>query len=140
MFRLMTPIDRCSEVAGLRPHEIVVGVTPSEKHERLLKRYRSRRSRAAARVKLVADIRRAVSAGAARSAADLLIVLRRLLALGPCAPAGGRAPGTRRRRGASRERSVWRAGLSKTRVPTASGAKVIPFPSRPANGAADPVV
>ena len=80
----LTPIARCQEIAGLAPHEMVVGVSPSEKHERLLAKYRrARRSPTVARAKIVADLRAAVKSGANGDAADLLIVLRRLLALGP---------------------------------------------------------
>ncbi|QGM98665.1 hypothetical protein [Methylocystis parvus] len=84
MFAQLTPIERCADIAGLAPHEIMLGVTPSKKHERLLSKYcRARRSPAVARAKIVADIRTAVSAGAAGEAADLFVVLRRLLAQGP---------------------------------------------------------
>ncbi len=95
----LTPIARCREIAGLGAHEIMVGAVPEEKHERLLARYcRHRRSHAVARAKIVADIRAAVSHGATRDAADLLIVLRRLLSSAepssrpPCLrrPIGGR--------------------------------------------------
>ncbi len=100
-----TSIARCREVAGLGPHEIVLGAAPSEKHERLLAGYcRNRRSRAVARAKIVADIRVAVMQGATREAADLLIVLRRLLSeaapLGP--PYARRCLGGRRRARAAR--------------------------------------
>ncbi len=77
----LTPIARCEEIAGLEPHELVLGVSPGRKHERLLAAYRrGRRSPTVARVRIVADIREAVAHGAASRAADLLIVLRRLLA------------------------------------------------------------
>jgi hypothetical protein len=83
MFTPLSPIERCQEIAGLAPHEIVIGVSPSEKHDRLLAKYRrARRSHTMARAKIVADLRAAVTSGATRDAADLLIVLRRLLALG----------------------------------------------------------
>lgn len=81
MFAQLTPIESCQEIAGLAAHEIMLGVTPGEKHERLLARYRrARRSPAITRAKIVADIRVAVTRGARGEAADLLIVLRRLLA------------------------------------------------------------
>lgn len=108
---LLTPIERCSEIAGLAPHEIVLGVSPSEKHERLLAKYRrARRSRAIARARLVADIRAAVSSGAAREAADLLIVLRRLLALDTAGPRRVATSSARRRGTAARRRSASRLG------------------------------
>ena len=78
----LTPIERCAEVAGLRSHELVLGVSPSDKHHRMLARYRRALSLDAARGRVVADIRNAVEIGASRRAADLLIVLRWLLAPG----------------------------------------------------------
>ncbi len=78
----LMPIRRCAEIAGLRSHELVVGVSPSDKHHRMLARYRRAVSLDAARGRVVADIRGAVAIGAARRAADLLIVLRWLLASG----------------------------------------------------------
>ncbi|WP_363349206.1 polysaccharide deacetylase [Methylocystis echinoides] len=90
----LTPIARCQEIAGLGPHEIMLGAVPGEKHERLLARYcRNRRSAALARTAIVADIRAAVTDGATREAADLLIVLRRLLSQ----PASSRRPPCARR-------------------------------------------
>jgi hypothetical protein len=97
----LTPIE-CCEVAGLAAHEILLGATPGETHERLLAAYcRERRSLAVARSRIVADIRAALARGATGDAADLLIVLRRLLSFSapdlrpPCAR---RLPGPRRRR------------------------------------------
>lgn len=80
MIPRLTPVDRCENIAGLGRHEIMLGVSPGAKHERLLNRYSRARSQAAARIRLVADIRAALREGAAGRAADLLIVLRRLLA------------------------------------------------------------
>jgi hypothetical protein len=76
----LTPIERCAEMAGLRSYELVLGVSPSDKHQRMLARYRRNLSLDSARRQLVADIRNAVEIGAPRRAADLLIVLRWLLA------------------------------------------------------------
>lgn len=78
----LTPIERCAAIAGLSGHEIVLGVSPGAKHERMLARYRRAASRDTARTRLVADIRSALQLGAPRRAADLLVVLRRLLAEG----------------------------------------------------------
>ncbi|RTL87397.1 MAG: polysaccharide deacetylase [Hyphomicrobiales bacterium] len=96
----LTPIATCREIAGLGPHEILLGAVPGEKHERMLAGYcRNRRSRAVARTKVVADIRAAVMHGATRDAADLLIVLRRLLsAAAPFGQPCARRPLSRRRR------------------------------------------
>lgn len=76
----LMPISRCAEMAGLCSHELVLGVSPSDKHHHMLARYRRAVSLDAARGRVVADIRSAVKIGAARRAADLLIVLRWLLA------------------------------------------------------------
>jgi hypothetical protein len=76
----LMPIDRCAEISGLRSHEIVLGVSPCAKHDRLLSRYNRDRGRDAARAMIVADIRNALEFGSTRRAADLLVVLRRLLA------------------------------------------------------------
>ncbi len=80
VFRL-APIQRCVDVAGLRPNEIMLGVTPGEKHERMLAKYRrARSSDAVVRAKIIADLRDALTRKATGKAADLLILLRRLLA------------------------------------------------------------
>ena len=93
----LTPIERCAEMAGLRSYELVLGVSPSDKHHRMLARYRRNLSLDAARRRLVADIRNAIEIGAPRRAADLLIVLRWLLASGaPCEETS--APSRPRRR------------------------------------------
>ncbi len=76
----LMPIRRCAELAGLSSHELVLGVSPGDEHERMLARYRRAVSLDAARGRVVADIRSAVKRGAARRAADLLIVLRCLFA------------------------------------------------------------
>jgi hypothetical protein len=97
----LTSIEHC-EVAGLAAHEILLGATPGETHERLLAAYcRERRSLAVARSRIVSDIRAAVARGATGDAADLLIVLRRLLSLAApdVRPACARRSLGRRRRG-----------------------------------------
>jgi hypothetical protein len=105
MITQLTPIERCSEIAGLRAHEIVIGVSHCETHERMLAQYRRARSQGAARARIVADIRAAVEKGAARRAADLLIVLRRLLARDPRMKRGvSSAPCARRKLQAPRRR------------------------------------
>lgn len=98
MTSILTPIERCAAIAGLRGHEIVLGVIPSDKHERMLARYRRAAPNDAARKRLVAEIRDAVDVGASLRAADLLIVLRRLLADGDYSEARlARAAASRRR-------------------------------------------
>jgi hypothetical protein len=139
----LTPIERCTEVAGLAPHEIMLGVSPSEKHERLLAKYRrARRSEALARARIVADIRAAVSSGAAREAADLLVVLRRLLALDPARGPGRKSPTVSSRRApAPRGRSASRAPGARLAgdAPKSRNAIVIRLPAR-AEIPAKPVV
>jgi enoyl-CoA hydratase/carnithine racemase len=78
----LASIRICQEAAGLAPHELMLGVAPGGKHERLLaKHLGARRSPAMARIHIVADLRAALARGAASEAADLLLALRRLLAL-----------------------------------------------------------
>lgn len=103
MISNLTPLTRCQRIAGLAAHEIVLGVTPGKKHERLLARYRRGRGRkSAARVAIVADIRAALQAGARAEAADLLIVLRRLLTLDLDGAGQDRACARRKRLAAGR--------------------------------------
>lgn len=137
MFAQLTPIERCAEVAGLAPGEIMIGVTPGEKHERLLAKYRrSRRSPSLARARIVADIRAAMSLGEKGAAADLLVVLRRLLALGlDCGPRGIRPSAPRRRvRTARAPRQAARPVLARLAagalMPACRRATVIPLPAR----------
>lgn len=101
----LAPIQRCVALAGLAGHEIVLGVSAGAKHERMLARYRRAASPQAAHARLVAQIRDAVESGAPRRAADLLVVLRRLLA------DGKRAAGVPARRRRARRAP---AGLSGT--------------------------
>jgi hypothetical protein len=82
MSSVLAPIDFCRTAAGLGPHELLLGVTPGGRHERLLQKYRSpRRSPAMARARIVADLRAALARGETGEAADLLVALRRLLAM-----------------------------------------------------------
>lgn len=112
MIRELTPIERCAEIAGLRGHELILGVSPSDKHHRMLARYRRAVSLDAARGRVVADIRNAVEMGASRRAADLLIVLRWLLA--PSASCDESRTLARSRRRAFSAR--WRKGVVPTVV------------------------
>lgn len=78
----LTPLERCREIAGLSSHEMMIGVAPSEKHEDMLSKYiGARRSLRIVRMTIVADLRAALAAGALLDAADLIVVLRRLLTL-----------------------------------------------------------
>jgi hypothetical protein len=82
MSSVLAPIDFCRTAAGLGPHELLLGVTPGRRHERLLQKYRCpRRSPAMARARIVADLRAALARGETGAAADLLVALRRLLVL-----------------------------------------------------------
>jgi len=103
----MTPVARCTQVAGLDAHEIMLGVSPGAEHERLLAMYRRLHGAAAAQTRIVAEIRDALNAGAAARAADLVIVLRRLLAADPTGEA--KASPVRRRGRPVRHRLTWPA-------------------------------
>jgi hypothetical protein len=74
-------VERCAVLSGLRSHEIFLGVTPTTKHDSLYASYQFRHAEGeeALRDMIVADIRAALDLGAAKRAADLLIVLRRFL-------------------------------------------------------------
>lgn len=125
MIPQLMPIERCAEMAGLRGHEIVLGVSPGDKHHRMFARYRRAVSLDAARTRLVADIRNAVEIGAARRAADLLIVLRWLLAPGAsCDPAGTLAR-PRRRIVAMRTRVGWNARTGAAAAPAIGESNVV---------------
>jgi hypothetical protein len=101
----LATIEFCREIAGLSPHELLLGVAPGRRHERLLAKYRGcRRSPAMARAKLVADLRAALARGAAGEAADLLVALRRLLAMREVAANAGEPRCTRRRIAGGRAR------------------------------------
>lgn len=132
----LAPIERCAEMAGLEGHEIVLGVSPGDKHFRMFSRYRRAASLEAARGRVVADIRNAVAIGAARRAADLLIVLRWLFAPGAIrADADERAPThSRRRTSLARLRRGWR--VSGAAPAAIGGAEVVGLfdGMRPARG------
>lgn len=104
----LASIDFCRKLAGLAPHEILLGVTPRARHARILAKYRgARRSPAMARVRIVADLRAALARGARVEAADLLLALRQLLAQN----AGMVAAAPLRRRPSSRPRPAAQASL-----------------------------
>lgn len=127
MITLLTPLERCREIAGLAQHEVVIGVAPGEKHERLLAKYRSaRRSPTVARTRLVADLRAALSAGATEEAADLLIVLRQLLSLGEVT--SSRRPAQRRSRITPARAPALRPYAAKEI--RRDGAVILPFAAR----------
>lgn len=132
----LTPIERCAEMAGLRSHEIVLGVSPGDKHYRMFARYRRAVSLDAARTRVVADIRNAVEIGAARRAADLLIVLRWLLAPGASCDTSRMMARPRRRVSAPRRRLGWRAHGSAAQPGVREGDVVALFDSArgPAGG------
>ncbi|TLG79181.1 polysaccharide deacetylase [Methylocystis sp. B8] len=120
----LTPIERCAEMAGLRSYEIVLGVSPSDKHQRMLARYRRNLSVDAARRRLVADIRNAVKIGAPRRAADLLIVLRWLLSSDASCD-GTRATSRPRRRVLSAGRRRSATPSSATEMKAVGGGDVV---------------
>ncbi|KAF0135391.1 MAG: hypothetical protein FD148_703 [Methylocystaceae bacterium] len=94
----MIAVQQLPALAGLAPNEIVLGVTPSAEHDRLLASYlfNLERGPAAVRDMIVADFRCFFDLGARRQAADMLIVLRRFLSDHPQA---GRVPPERKREG-----------------------------------------
>lgn len=113
----LTPIERCAEMAGLEGHEIVLGVSPGDKHFRMFSRYRRAASLDAARGRVVADIRNAVEIGAARRAADLLIVLRWLFAPGASRVEDRSHAHLRRRVSSPRRRMGWSvSGAAKATI------------------------
>jgi hypothetical protein len=78
----LASITFCQQASGLASHELMLGVAPGGKERQLLAKHRrARRSPAMARVCIVADLRAALARGAAGEAANLLLALRRLLAL-----------------------------------------------------------
>lgn len=89
----LASIEHCATIAGLRPHEMLLGASLDDKHEELLLSYGRGRSPSEARRRIVADIRAAVRSAAADRAADLLIVLRLLIAFAakrnPCLASAG---------------------------------------------------
>ena len=66
---------------GLAPKEVILGATPSARHQSLLSFYLQDLEVGAETVRdiIVADIRVSLSLGAVRQAADLLVVLREFL-------------------------------------------------------------
>jgi hypothetical protein len=81
--RLAT-IAQCAALTGLGSHEMMLGIAPTTEHASLYASYLLLRSEgwewAAIVDAIVSDIRSSLDVGAPRRAADLLIVLRWLLA------------------------------------------------------------
>jgi hypothetical protein len=77
----LAPLSKCISITGLRPNELILGVTPSERHERLLASYQFAEMLGGGELRsaLVEDIRAALETFAFEHAADLLIVLRNVL-------------------------------------------------------------
>jgi len=77
-------LSQCVAISGLDWSELVLGVEPSSRHDRLLRAFveSGRNDYAAIGRDLVAEIRLALDFDETQAAADLLIVLRRILALG----------------------------------------------------------
>lgn len=78
----MISFQQCASYAGLDSDEVILGVTPSERHDLLLSSYllNSGLSKTQIRKRIVSDLRGFLELGAAREAADRLIVLRHYLA------------------------------------------------------------
>lgn len=118
MSSVLAPIEFCRTAAGLSPHELLLGVTPGGRHERLLQKYRCpRRSPAMARARIVADLRAALARGETGEAADLLVALRRLLALDAASAAVVHSRCARRKIRARRENLQTRA-IRTERMPS----------------------
>jgi len=77
----MITVEQCAEFAGLAPHEMVLGATPSARHRVLLSSYVLNlwRGPKTVRKMIVADIRLWHDLGRPDYAADFLIVLRQFL-------------------------------------------------------------
>ncbi len=81
----MIPMADCSASTGLAPSELILGVRPSDKHERTLSSYLLNRHRGAAIVRdiIIADIRGFIDLGLPHVAANLTVVLRLFLSKCP---------------------------------------------------------
>lgn len=99
--RDLVGLGACAEMCGLGTHEMLLGVSPCERHDRLFAVYKmtAGEAQAALRARIVADIRRALDHGVTRHAADLLVVLRRCLAASGPDVRKRAAPCLRRARG-----------------------------------------
>lgn len=77
----MLSASQCQKQAGLSAHEVVLGVLPSEKHERLLASYMLNIVKGERFVfeMIVADVRGFIDLGVLDYAGDAFIVLRRFL-------------------------------------------------------------
>jgi hypothetical protein len=78
----LATLAQCAEISGLNSNEMLVGVVPARKHERLLESYRFNTGVGAGRLsaRICFDIRTALQMGEPEQAADLLVVLRLFLA------------------------------------------------------------
>jgi hypothetical protein len=90
----MLGLQQCASIAGLSSHEVILGLTPTARHETLLRSYVSitTLSRAALCGLIVADLRKFLDLGATRQAGDRFIVLRWFLFDDEVAPKVTRAP------------------------------------------------
>lgn len=77
----MLTLKQCAAFTGLAPWEMIDGANPSAKHNSLLSAYLLNLDKGpgAVREMIVDDIRTWLDLGAQEQAADLLLVLRRLL-------------------------------------------------------------
>jgi hypothetical protein len=77
----LAPLLKCIAFTGLRPNELILGVPPSERHEHLLASYKFAEMCGGEDMHsaLVDDIRAALANFTFNHAADLLIVLRKVL-------------------------------------------------------------
>lgn len=78
----MLSLSQCFDFTDLMPEEIILGVSSTPHHERLLRSYElalDRSSIIAVRDRMIADLRFCIDFGAKARAADLLLVLRTFL-------------------------------------------------------------
>ena len=108
----MVTVEQCATYAELAPDELFLGAPPSAKHRALLSFYLQDLGAVGpqqVREIIVAEIRVALSFGAVRQAADLLIVLRELFSEYPeaclAAVSAPRARHSRRQRPRAEHRS-----------------------------------
>ena len=81
MYSKQLTVAQCAALSGLGPHEMLLGTTPTARHDSLYAGYLLHQGRGWEAVgdMIAADIRSSLELGALKPAADLLIVLRRFL-------------------------------------------------------------
>lgn len=77
----MITLSQCFDFTGLLPQEVILGISPGDRHHVLLASYLANTGRgfAAVRDLMIADLRGFLDLGARARAADSLVVLRLFL-------------------------------------------------------------